>query len=163
MIVSLTRLEKLCLCAFVVGVGVFVMGFSVPYWVTFPSSTSRFGLWELCSTEGAGTCCFSTLSKDFRILGERLPGIWHWFAAWTTWSQKTLGTQAGDVHVTYYTRVYIGDVRLAFHSFLLLIYMFPFLITVNFGLLIAPVYNTQTHTNFFKSLFFFNLFFFFYK
>lgn len=81
MIVSLTRLEKLCLCAFVVGVGVFVMGFSVPYWVTFPSSTSRFGLWELCSTEGAGTCCFSTLSQDFRILGERLPGIWHWFAA----------------------------------------------------------------------------------
>ncbi|XP_025110901.1 uncharacterized protein LOC112574217 [Pomacea canaliculata] len=76
MIVSLTRLEKLCLCAFVVGVGVFVMGFSVPYWVTFPSSTSRFGLWELCSTKGAGTCCFSTLSKDFRILGERLPG---WF------------------------------------------------------------------------------------
>lgn len=30
--------------------------------------------------------------------------------------KNTLGT--GDVHVTQYTRVYIGDVRLAFHSFL---------------------------------------------
>lgn len=76
MLDSLTKVGKVGLGIFVVGVVVFVVGFSVPYWVAFETSKWRFGLWEACvSGWQSSTYCVSTLSEDFRAFPD-LPG---WF------------------------------------------------------------------------------------
>ncbi|KAL8590489.1 hypothetical protein ACOMHN_011702 [Nucella lapillus] len=71
---NLTQVGKIGLGVFVAGVVVFIVGFSVPYWLTYNSGTEvRIGLWEVCS----GVYCSSTTSSSFKLLDRDGPPGWY--------------------------------------------------------------------------------------
>ncbi|XP_076440154.1 uncharacterized protein LOC143279825 [Babylonia areolata] len=67
---NLTQVGKIGLGLFVAGTVVFVIGFSVPYWVVYDKL--RVGLWEACDDN----VCVSIAGSGFRRLWEHLPS---WF------------------------------------------------------------------------------------
>ncbi|XP_076440998.1 uncharacterized protein LOC143280251 [Babylonia areolata] len=70
---ALTDVGKVGLGLFAAGTVVFVIGFSVPYWVVYRHTKVRVGLWESCTRHDY---CWSTMGNKFTTFGEDLP---NWF------------------------------------------------------------------------------------
>ena len=70
---NLTHPGRIGLLLFVIGAVFFLVGFSVPYWVT--SGRSRVGLWDYCtsSIDGSYTYCTGTVSSNFKFFDKDGP------------------------------------------------------------------------------------------